>query len=133
MKYERLGTFCFVFGILGHSERDCNIVYNNPDKVIDKAYVVWLRAPSKNAAKVNAGAKWLRNMNDANSSWAKVNKQDESSTAMYGGGQEQGRFMDVDGMIREIHGDADSVEVKSRDSSSHEIGEKVMPTNFQKY
>lgn len=41
-KYERLGTFCFVCGILGHSERDCNIVYTNPDKTVDKAYGVWL-------------------------------------------------------------------------------------------
>lgn len=31
-KYERSGTFCFVCGVLGHTDRDCNIVYENPDK-----------------------------------------------------------------------------------------------------
>lgn len=31
-KYEMLGTFCFVCGIVGHTERDCNIVYENPEK-----------------------------------------------------------------------------------------------------
>lgn len=37
-KYERFGTFCFVCGRMGHSERECNIVYANPDKVVDRAY-----------------------------------------------------------------------------------------------
>lgn len=48
-KYERLSTFCFVCGILGHSERECNIMYANPDKVMDRAYGPWLRASTKNA------------------------------------------------------------------------------------
>ena len=74
-KYEHLGTFCFVCGILGHSERDCNIVYRNTDKVIEKAYGVWLRAPSKNAAKMNTGAKWLRNHKDINNPWMQMNRQ----------------------------------------------------------
>lgn len=47
-KYERLSMFCFVYGLLGHHYRDCEVVYANPGKVIDRAYGVWLRAPSKN-------------------------------------------------------------------------------------
>ncbi|XP_074342383.1 uncharacterized protein LOC141679921 [Apium graveolens] len=56
-KYERLSTFCFVCGLLGHSERDCGIVYANPDKEIDRAYGTWLRAPNKNVRNQNIGAK----------------------------------------------------------------------------
>lgn len=59
-KYEILSTFCFVCGILGHGERDCNVVYANAGKVIEKAYGTWLRAPGR-AAKNNIGARWLRN------------------------------------------------------------------------
>ncbi|XP_074352060.1 uncharacterized protein At4g02000-like [Apium graveolens] len=61
-KYERLGIFCFVCGIIGHSERECNVVYANPDKVIEKTYGTWLRAPSRNV-KNNRGSRWLRNVN----------------------------------------------------------------------
>lgn len=60
-KYERLSTFCFVCGILGHSERDCAIVYANPDKLVEKPYGTWLRAPVKNSKNQNIGARWLRN------------------------------------------------------------------------
>lgn len=60
-KFERLSTFCFVCGIMGHSERDCDIVYANPDKEITRSYSVWLRAPSKNMRYQNMGVRWLRN------------------------------------------------------------------------
>lgn len=61
LKYERLGTFCFVCGILGHTEKDCIIVYANQDKKVERTYGTWLRAPTQNN-KVNAGVRWLRNM-----------------------------------------------------------------------
>lgn len=55
-KYERLSSFCFVCGIIGHSERECSVVYANPDKLVERAYGVWLRAPSRNS-KAGAGAR----------------------------------------------------------------------------
>lgn len=39
-KYEWLSMFCFVCGLMEHSERDCNLVYANPDKEITRAYGV---------------------------------------------------------------------------------------------
>lgn len=68
-KYERLSTLCFVCGLLGHSERDCNLVYDNPDKEITRAYRVWLRAPMRNSNAQNMGAKWLRDGNDRGKVW----------------------------------------------------------------
>lgn len=44
-KYERLSTFCFVCGLICHSDGDCGIVYANSDKVIERSYGTWLRAP----------------------------------------------------------------------------------------
>lgn len=49
LKYERLGTFCFVCGMLGHFERDCSVIYANPEKDIPRVYGVWLRAPTRNS------------------------------------------------------------------------------------
>lgn len=37
LKYERLGTFCFWCGIIDHSERDRNVVYANPNKIVKKS------------------------------------------------------------------------------------------------
>lgn len=119
-KYEQLGTFCFVCGILGHSERDCNIIYENPDKVVDKAYGVWLRAPSKNATKSNAGARWLRTTSDGRSSWMKMNNKESMAHTGHGEGQEQPRFMEVDGVVREINGETGGVAVKGRDPRANE-------------
>lgn len=56
-KYERLSTFCFVCDMMGHSERDCAIVYAHPDKEISRTYGTWLRAPMKGANNHNLGAK----------------------------------------------------------------------------
>lgn len=100
-KYERLSLFCFVCGILGHSERDCSVVYAHPDKVIDKAYGTWLRAPMKGGKQQNLGAKWLRNagmkntMDDRKSEAA--NEQPPDGVVA--------KFMEIDGKVRENYGD----------------------------
>lgn len=143
-KYERLGTFCFVCGILGHSERDCNVVYANPDKQVEKAYGAWLRAPSRNV-KNNSGARWLRGGNEGSGSRTTYNSETPSKTKDVGQ-QVQERFMEVDGTVREINGDTGGLQVKSRDCRnqldedmeltnadqlgvSRELGEKDMAGN----
>lgn len=55
----KLGTFCFVCGVIRHSERDCAAVYANPEKLVDKVYGVWLRAPSRDA-RINTRSTWIR-------------------------------------------------------------------------
>lgn len=116
-KYERLGTFCFICGILGHSERDCNVLYANPDKVVEKVYGVWLRAPSKNAEKLNTGARWLRNTGGVSNTWMKGDGCGTPSSVNQDGGQGQTKFMEVDGVVRENLGDQGGIAVKGRDYS----------------
>ena len=130
-KYERLGTFCFVCGMLGHSDRDCIIVYKNPDKVVERAYGVWLRAPSKNASKFNTGAKWLRNMHDMNSPASTMSGHGTSANMEHEGSQAFGKFMEVDGVVRVIHGESGRIEIKSRETRMHDKGELISQTDQQ--
>lgn len=115
-KYERLSSFCFVCGKLGHAERECSVVYDNPDKTIVRAYGAWLRAPTKSAS-VNTGSRWLRNMNDSSSAWGSKTWTSESGNS----GKEPtadrtaAKFMEIDGIVREIDGDQDVVTVKGRE------------------
>lgn len=111
-KYERLSTFCFVCGILGHSERDCSIVYAHPDKVIDRAYGVWLRAPFKNA-KSNVGSRWLRNSSSGGGQW--------TQTTVQGGASMEEKFMEVDGVISEISGSDEAFRVRQRDMGDRSV------------
>lgn len=125
-KYERLGTFCFVCGVLGHSERDCNIVYANPDKVVEKAYGPWLRAPARNVQN-NAGSRWLRNTKVGEGKWGS-----QGSTAAHGGGgQGSERFMETEGVVREKSGDNEEIRVKSREMRNL-IADDVVMTNVNR-
>lgn len=81
-KYERLSTFCFVCGLLSHTDRE-SIVYANPEKEIEHAYGTWLRAPLRNN-KTNIGDKWLRNSQGGNGSWTWKTEKQGSMSAMHG-------------------------------------------------
>lgn len=62
-KYERLGEFCFICGLLSHTERFCRRNLDKRSEMGTKEWGLWLRAPPRRAA--NQGrSKWLRNEND---------------------------------------------------------------------
>ncbi|KAF4399426.1 hypothetical protein G4B88_022509 [Cannabis sativa] len=58
-KYERVPTFCFICGIMGHSERFCKKLYELPADRIDKPYSIEMKAPSRRQNFLVASP-WLR-------------------------------------------------------------------------
>ncbi|XP_048496311.1 uncharacterized protein LOC125495591 [Beta vulgaris subsp. vulgaris] len=76
IKYERLPTFCYVCGIIGHIERDC-WVHQEEEKEIEKQWGSWLRAsPRKGRIKMEeetrAFLSCARNLTFANTKAATV-------------------------------------------------------------
>lgn len=66
-KYENVPTFCFICGIVGHSEKFCSKLFEVAEGDITKPYGSWMRAPFRKQIKP-IGAKWLRNGIDTSSS-----------------------------------------------------------------
>lgn len=58
-KYERLQVFCFICGLLGHTEKQCPSLYDCPEGAIIKPYGHWMKAPTRRN-NMNSGEKWLR-------------------------------------------------------------------------
>ncbi|XP_074352812.1 uncharacterized protein LOC141691963 [Apium graveolens] len=59
-KYERLPSFCFYCGIIGHSEKFCESLYDEAGNIGVRNYDASLRAPMRN--NIDAGKnQWLRN------------------------------------------------------------------------
>lgn len=56
-KYERVPTFCFVCGIIGHGESMCPVAYKNPEYQVKLG--VWMRASLGRQQDQNIGARWL--------------------------------------------------------------------------
>lgn len=57
-KYERLSTFCFCCGLIGHSDRFCRKVYEEGIEPKDYLYGTWLRAGFRRPPKP-VGANWI--------------------------------------------------------------------------
>lgn len=59
-KYERLPSFCFYCGIIGHSEKFCESLYNEAGNIGVRNYDASLRAPMRNNTAAGKN-QWLRN------------------------------------------------------------------------
>lgn len=59
-KYERLPSFCFYCGIIGHSEKFCESLYNETGNIGVRNYDASLRAPMRNNTAAGKN-QWLRN------------------------------------------------------------------------
>lgn len=62
-KYENVPSFCFICGLLGHSEKFCGRLFDTPENEIVRPYGAWMRAPFRRQNKL-IGAKWLRSGSD---------------------------------------------------------------------
>lgn len=93
---------------MGHSDRDCGVVYANPDKEIDRAYGPWLRAPSKNNQSHSIGARWMRNGVEGSQAWTQKDRG-ETKTIVEGDQHKAARFMEIDSKVSEISGDGGTV------------------------
>ena len=58
-KYERLNTFCFICGLLGHTEKLCPKLYDCVDAELVRPYGPEMKAPTHRNA-MSAGERWLR-------------------------------------------------------------------------
>ncbi|KAH9708700.1 reverse transcriptase domain-containing protein [Citrus sinensis] len=58
-KYERLNVFCFICGLLGHTEKNCPSLYECTTATIPKPFGHWMKAPTRRNL-MNAGDRWLR-------------------------------------------------------------------------
>ncbi|XVF67504.1 hypothetical protein PTKIN_Ptkin10aG0126500 [Pterospermum kingtungense] len=58
-QYERLPSFCFIYGMIGHIDRNCVKIYHMPETEIVKGWDVSLRAPSRRGATLGDD-EWLK-------------------------------------------------------------------------
>lgn len=49
--YENVPTFCFICGIIGHSEKFCSKLFEVLENKVVKPYGAWMRAPFRRQVK----------------------------------------------------------------------------------
>lgn len=57
-KYERLPNFCFLCGVIGHTERFCHLMFEGANEETERPYGAWLRATGRRPP-ANNGVQWL--------------------------------------------------------------------------
>lgn len=63
-KYERLGEFCFLCGMVTHTERFCRRFIDKRGSEGEKEWGLWLKAPPRRTAS-QSQSRWLRDKGDA--------------------------------------------------------------------
>ena len=58
-KYECLNVFCFICGLLSHTERNYLSLYDSEDGNVARPYGLWMKAPTRRGV-INSSERWLR-------------------------------------------------------------------------
>lgn len=94
---------------MGRSDRECGIVYANPNKNIERLYGTWLRAPVRGGKNLNIGVKWLRNATDGAQSWNLNSGSAGSSTNVNPSSNAGAKIMELDGQMDVNEGEAGAI------------------------
>lgn len=93
-KYEKLGDFCFLCGMLSHTERFCKKRFEGGSGSEVRGWGSWLRAPPRRGA-AQGRSKWLRDegSEEWNGNFGRDSNQGIQilNAAQFGGSQRQGR------------------------------------------
>lgn len=82
-KYEKLGDFCFICGLISHTERFCKKKLESTGGEVARDWGSWLRAPPRRAAG-GIKSKWLRDEHDGD--WRNKDGKDNYQHQSWGGG-----------------------------------------------
>lgn len=59
LKYERLLTFCFSYGKIGHGEKFCTRQFENEEGIIERKFGPKLRVMPRRSSQFTMGSRWL--------------------------------------------------------------------------
>lgn len=123
-KYENVPTFCFICGVVGHSEKFCSCIFDTPEHEITKPYGAWMRAPFKKQTNM-IGARWLRDGNGENEQNTAAPEMQRENTGDKSSPQNQGVSLirgNKGGDVNHINLDRGNIQ------NSNEIGRQAEQT-----
>lgn len=86
-KYERLPHFCFLCGVIGHTERFCHKMFDGVNDETERPFGNWIRASNRRPA-VISGNPWLVSGNqqgmETNCTWQQEVEMADTVTEVHG-------------------------------------------------
>lgn len=122
-KYEKLGDFCFLCGLLTHTERFCKRKLENEGEVMNKDWGHWLRAQPRRVGS-SSKSKWLRDEGDGG--W----NRDSDKSNRFQENQENQSFRDPNISHDDMHMRDQRGNVTTRADFSEKTGDTANKSNL---